>query len=132
MLADEVLTPDSSRFWDAADRGEPGQAQPSFDKQFVRDWLDVAGVGLGPHSDTPPPPLPDDVVEQHAREVRRGLRATDRRGLRMTRWLVTGGAGYIGSHVVEELLASGREVVVLDDLSTGEASSSGCPPGVPV
>jgi phosphoribosylaminoimidazole-succinocarboxamide synthase len=57
LLIDEVLTPDSSRFW-PADHYAPGHSQPSFDKQFVRDWL----------SSTPwdknslPPALPDDVV----------------------------------------------------------------------
>ncbi len=47
LLGDEVLTPDSSRFW-PADRWRPGRPQPSFDKQFVRDWLDSADVRLGP------------------------------------------------------------------------------------
>jgi phosphoribosylaminoimidazole-succinocarboxamide synthase len=56
-LADEVCTPDSSRFW-PADRYEPGRPQPSFDKQYVRDW--AAGTGW---DKTPPaPPIPDDVV----------------------------------------------------------------------
>jgi phosphoribosylaminoimidazole-succinocarboxamide synthase len=57
ILIDEVLTPDSSRFW-AADRYQPGQSPPSFDKQFVRDWL--SSVGWDKNS--PPPPLPDDIV----------------------------------------------------------------------
>ncbi len=61
VLADEVLTPDSSRFWDAAS-WEPGRAQPSFDKQFVRDWLLSDASGWDRSGDTPPPPLPDDVV----------------------------------------------------------------------
>ena len=69
MLADEVLTPDSSRFWPAADY-EPGRTQPSFDKQYVRDWADEAGWDHTP----PAPELPPDVVEQ-TRQVRRGLRA---------------------------------------------------------
>jgi phosphoribosylaminoimidazole-succinocarboxamide synthase len=56
-LADEVLTPDSSRFW-PADRYEPGRAQPSFDKQYVRDWLDASGWDHTP----PGPELPEDVV----------------------------------------------------------------------
>ena len=47
MLADEVLTPDSSRFW-PADEWQPGRAQPSYDKQIVRNWLLSAGVRLGP------------------------------------------------------------------------------------
>jgi phosphoribosylaminoimidazole-succinocarboxamide synthase len=63
VLADEVLTPDSSRYW-SVDSWKPGGAQPSFDKQFVRDWLTSPASGWDRHSDTPPPPLPDDVVEQ--------------------------------------------------------------------
>jgi phosphoribosylaminoimidazole-succinocarboxamide synthase len=62
-LGDEVLTPDSSRFWDAGTY-EPGQAQPSYDKQYVRDWLTSAGSGWDRASDTPPPPLPAQVVER--------------------------------------------------------------------
>lgn len=60
-LGDEVLTPDSSRFWDAATY-RPGQAQPSYDKQFVRDWLTSAESGWDRSSDAPPPPLPEDVI----------------------------------------------------------------------
>src|SRR5213593_3634184 len=59
ILCDEVLTPDSSRFW-PADGFEPGHGQPSFDKQFVRDWLDASGWDHEP----PAPVLPDEVVEQ--------------------------------------------------------------------
>jgi phosphoribosylaminoimidazole-succinocarboxamide synthase len=61
VLADEVLTPDSSRFWDAAG-WQPGRSLPSFDKQFVRDWL-AHESGWDRASDTPPPPLPDHIVE---------------------------------------------------------------------
>ncbi|MCU1510656.1 MAG: phosphoribosylaminoimidazolesuccinocarboxamide synthase [Arthrobacter sp.] len=60
-LGDEVLTPDSSRFWDAATY-EPGKAQPSYDKQYVRDWLTSAESGWDRSSNVPPPPLPADVV----------------------------------------------------------------------
>jgi phosphoribosylaminoimidazole-succinocarboxamide synthase len=60
-LGDEVLTPDSSRFWDAATY-EPGKAQPSYDKQYVRDWLTSAESGWDKSSDTPPPALPADVI----------------------------------------------------------------------
>ncbi len=60
-LGDEVLTPDSSRFWDAATY-RPGQAQPSYDKQYVRDWLTSAESGWDRSSDVPPPALPEDVV----------------------------------------------------------------------
>jgi phosphoribosylaminoimidazole-succinocarboxamide synthase len=63
VLADEVLTPDSSRFW-PADSWEPGHAQPSYDKQFVRDWLTSPASGWDRYSGEPPPPLPDDVVER--------------------------------------------------------------------
>jgi len=61
VLADEVLTPDSSRFW-PADRWAPGRSQPSYDKQYVRDWLTSPASGWDQASGTPPPPLPDDVV----------------------------------------------------------------------
>jgi len=56
-LGDEVCTPDSSRFW-PADQYEPGRPQPSFDKQFVRDWASSTGWDRNP----PAPPIPDDVV----------------------------------------------------------------------
>ena len=62
-LGDEVLTPDSSRFWDA-ELWAPGQAQPSFDKQYVRDWLISPESGWDRASDTPPPVLPADVIER--------------------------------------------------------------------
>jgi phosphoribosylaminoimidazole-succinocarboxamide synthase len=58
VLGDEVLTPDSSRFW-PADGYEPGRGQPSFDKQYVRDWASGSGWDKTP----PAPALPDDVVE---------------------------------------------------------------------
>lgn len=60
-LGDEVLTPDSSRFWDAATY-EPGKSQPSYDKQYVRDWLTSAESGWDKDSGTPPPALPAEVV----------------------------------------------------------------------
>ena len=63
VLADEVLTPDSSRFW-PAETWEPGHAQPSYDKQFVRDWLTSPASGWDKNGDTPPPALPDDVVDK--------------------------------------------------------------------
>lgn len=61
VLADEVLTPDSSRFW-PADRWEPGHPQPSFDKQYVRDWLTSAESGWSRASGQAPPGLPPEVV----------------------------------------------------------------------
>ena len=63
VLADEVLTPDSSRFW-PADQWEPGRQQPSYDKQFVRDWLTSPASGWDRDSGEAPPSLPEDVVEQ--------------------------------------------------------------------
>ncbi len=62
-LGDEVLTPDSSRFW-PADQWRPGRSQPSFDKQYVRDWLLSPESGWDPDSGQPPPPLPDRVIER--------------------------------------------------------------------
>jgi phosphoribosylaminoimidazole-succinocarboxamide synthase len=61
VLADEVLTPDSSRYW-PADDWQPGRTQPSYDKQIVRNWLTSPASGWDRSSDAPPPPLPDDVV----------------------------------------------------------------------
>jgi phosphoribosylaminoimidazole-succinocarboxamide synthase len=63
VLADEVLTPDSSRFW-PAELWEPGHAQPSYDKQFVRDWLTSPESGWDRASGEAPPELPEHVVEQ--------------------------------------------------------------------
>ncbi|MGO8883683.1 MAG: phosphoribosylaminoimidazolesuccinocarboxamide synthase [Streptosporangiaceae bacterium] len=60
-LADEVLTPDSSRFW-PADEWQPGRPQPSFDKQYVRDWLTSPQAGWDPRGAEPPPVLPAEVV----------------------------------------------------------------------
>jgi phosphoribosylaminoimidazole-succinocarboxamide synthase len=65
ILIDEVLTPDSSRFW-PADRYEPGHSQPSFDKQLVRDWLRYSGW----QGEPPMPALPDDIVAQTADRYR--------------------------------------------------------------
>ena len=62
-LGDEVLTPDSSRFW-PADRWEPGHSQPSFDKQYVRDWLTSPESGWDRDAGGPPPPLPDYVISR--------------------------------------------------------------------
>jgi phosphoribosylaminoimidazole-succinocarboxamide synthase len=63
VLADEVLTPDSSRFW-PAEQWEPGHTQPSFDKEFVREWLTSPASGWDKSSGEAPPPLPGDVVER--------------------------------------------------------------------
>lgn len=64
-LIDEVLTPDSSRFW-PADQYEPGHSQPSFDKQYLRDWLSAQPWDMQP----PAPALPDEVVDATARRYR--------------------------------------------------------------
>lgn len=78
VLADEVLTPDSSRFWSIGD-WQPGRAQPSFDKDVVRRWLTSPASGWDRTSGEPPPPLPADVVERtRARYVEAYERLTGR------------------------------------------------------
>jgi len=73
VLGDEAVTPDSSRLW-PADRWAPGQSPPSFDKQYLRDWLDAIGWD---HS-SPPPELPDEVVEgTRARYIEAHQRITE-------------------------------------------------------
>lgn len=64
-LIDEVLTPDSSRFW-PADLYQPGHGQPSFDKQYLRDWLKKQPWNMQP----PPPALPQEVIEATAQRYR--------------------------------------------------------------
>ncbi len=73
LLIDEVLTPDSSRYW-PADGYRPGGPQPSFDKQFVRDWLDASGWDKA----SPPPALPDEVVARTRAKYIEALRDADR------------------------------------------------------
>ena len=83
VLADEVLTPDSSRFW-PADGWTPGRAQPSFDKQYVRDWLLSPASGWDRASGAAPPPLPAEVV---AATRGRYIEAYERlTGLRFADW----------------------------------------------
>jgi phosphoribosylaminoimidazole-succinocarboxamide synthase len=85
-LGDEVCTPDSSRFW-PADLYEPGRSQPSFDKQYVRDWASGTGWDRTP----PAPPIPDEVV---ARTREKYLEAYERiTGAPFARWLERTGAG---------------------------------------
>jgi phosphoribosylaminoimidazole-succinocarboxamide synthase len=85
MLGDEVCTPDSSRFW-PADEYEPGRSQPSFDKQYVRDWASSTGWDRTP----PAPPIPDDVV---ARTREKYVEAYERiTGEPFSAWLARTGA----------------------------------------
>jgi len=70
ILIDEVLTPDSSRFW-PADQYAPGKSQPSFDKQFLRDYLETLDWNKQP----PASDLPQEVIEQTARKYREALRS---------------------------------------------------------
>ena len=65
IVVDEVLTPDSSRFW-PADQYEPGKSQPSFDKQYVRDYLS----SIGWDKNSTPPHLPDDVIEETTKKYK--------------------------------------------------------------
>jgi phosphoribosylaminoimidazole-succinocarboxamide synthase len=76
ILADEVLTPDSSRFWDAK-RWKPGGAQPSFDKQYVRDYLE----SIHWNKQAPAPGLPDDVVERTQGKYLEAFRRLTGRGI---------------------------------------------------
>jgi phosphoribosylaminoimidazole-succinocarboxamide synthase len=76
ILIDEVLTPDSSRFWPQRDYA-PGHAQPSFDKQFVRDYLESLPWNKQP----PPPPLPAEVVERTSEKYREAYRLLTGRSL---------------------------------------------------
>lgn len=88
VLGDEVLTPDSSRFW-PADTYRPGQAQPSYDKQYVRDWLTSPASGWDRHGEVPPPQLPDEVVAAtRARYIEAYERLT---GLSFADWLAPRG-----------------------------------------
>jgi phosphoribosylaminoimidazole-succinocarboxamide synthase len=85
-LGDEVCTPDSSRFW-PADQYEPGRGQPSFDKQYVRDWASGTGWDRTP----PAPPIPDDVV---TRTREKYVEAYERiTGEPFSRWLERTGGG---------------------------------------
>ena len=79
ILADEVLTPDSSRFWDAA-TWKPGGAQPSFDKQFVRDYLEE----IHWNKRAPAPSLPDDVVKRTQAKYLEAFRHLTGRDLDLT------------------------------------------------
>jgi len=73
VLMDEVLTPDSSRYW-PAESYAPGSNPPSFDKQFLRDWLETAQVAGKPWSKTPPAPhLPREVIEKTAAKYQEAL-----------------------------------------------------------
>jgi phosphoribosylaminoimidazole-succinocarboxamide synthase len=84
LLADEVFTPDSSRYWRAKTYRQ-GEVQDSFDKQFVRNWLTGPDSGWDRHGDTPPPPLPDDIV---AATRDRYIEAYERiSGLRFDDWI---------------------------------------------
>ena len=84
MLADEVFTPDSSRYWPAADY-RVGEVQNSFDKQFVRNWLTGPESGWDRGGSQPPPPLPDDIVDAtRARYVEAYERIS---GLRFDDWI---------------------------------------------
>ena len=82
LLIDEVMTPDSSRFW-PLDGCAPGRPQPSFDKQPLRDWLDVERHAGRWNSEAPPTPLPAEVVDATSRrylEAYRRLTDTDLKG----------------------------------------------------
>jgi phosphoribosylaminoimidazole-succinocarboxamide synthase len=78
ILADEVLTPDSSRYWEAAS-WKPGGAQPSFDKQFVRDYLE----SIHWNKQAPAPELPDEVVERTLEKYSEAFRRLTGRSIQL-------------------------------------------------
>jgi phosphoribosylaminoimidazole-succinocarboxamide synthase len=80
LLIDEVLTPDSSRFW-PADRYAPGRSQPSFDKQPLRDFLAGLREAGRWNGEAPPPPLPGDVIEATSRRYLEAFRRLTGRDL---------------------------------------------------
>src|SRR5260370_241084 len=82
MLIDEVMTPDSSRFW-AVDVYKPGQPQPSFDKQPLRDYLDAERRAGRWNGDAPPPPLPASVVEATSKRYLEAYRRVAGAGLQL-------------------------------------------------
>ena len=82
ILIDEVMTPDSSRFW-AVDAYQPGRAQPSFDKQPLRDYLDAERRAGRWNGDAPPPPLPASVVDATSRRYREAFRRVTGKELRI-------------------------------------------------
>jgi phosphoribosylaminoimidazole-succinocarboxamide synthase len=86
VVGDEVLTPDSSRFW-PADGYEPGRGQPSFDKQYVRDWASSSGWDKTP----PAPALPDDVIDRTGALYREAYERIT--GEPFSAWLERSGAG---------------------------------------
>src|SRR3954470_8880716 len=86
VVGDEVLTPDSSRFW-PADTYEPGRSQPSFDKQFVRDWASSSGWDKSP----PAPEIPEDVVEGTRQRYEEAYQRLT--GEPFATWLAKSGAG---------------------------------------
>jgi phosphoribosylaminoimidazole-succinocarboxamide synthase len=99
VLIDEVLTPDSSRFWPAVDF-EPGGSQPSFDKQFVRDWLDSSGWDHTP----PAPDLPSDVISAtRARYIEAYERIVNRP---FDSWIAEAGAGRAAGAISEPLTSA--------------------------
>ena len=69
ILCDEVLTPDSSRFW-PADQYQPGRSQPSYDKQYVRDYLETLNWNKQP----PAPPLPPDIAQRTSEKYKEAYR----------------------------------------------------------
>ena len=84
LLVDEVLTPDSSRFW-PAEQYAPGRSQPSFDKQPLRDYLDAERKAGRWNGEPPPPPLPPDVVEATTRRYLQAFQRITGADLDLTR-----------------------------------------------